>query len=70
MKKYTNKNSGFVTQIILIIVALVLVKYIFHFDIVVWFQTPGPQHIIQTVWGYVTSIYNWVDKTIAGFTKK
>jgi hypothetical protein len=65
-----NKNSGFVMQIILIIIALVLVKYIFHFDIVQWFQTPGPQKVLQTVWGYITDIYNWVDKTVQGLTKK
>lgn len=40
MKKNSNKNRGFVTMILIILVALVLLKYIYDID-VVCFLTQG-----------------------------
>lgn len=40
MKKNSNKNRGFVTMILIILVALVLLKYIYDID-VVGFLTQG-----------------------------
>lgn len=69
-RRKSNNQKGFVTTIVLIIVALVALKYAFHFDLVEYLKSPEPQSIISKIINWIKLIYNWIDKIIAGFFKK
>ncbi len=53
-------NRGFVTTIILIIVGLIALKYAFHFDLVQYLKSPGPQKVAQSIATTLKDLYNWV----------
>ena len=65
-----NNQKGFVTTIVLIIVALVALKYALHFDFGEYLKSPGPQATINKIINWIKLIYNWIDKIISGFFKK
>lgn len=54
-------DGGYIKQVILIVVALVAVKYIFHIDIVAWYNSPEGQKYAGTVWNLIKDFYFWVD---------
>ena len=64
------KKQGFVKTVILIIIALIALKYAFHFDVIEYLKSPGPQKIITDVWNWIKSAYNWLDSFIGHFFKK
>jgi hypothetical protein len=61
MKSNTNKQKGFVLKIVLIVVALVFVKYYFDIDIVEWYKSPSGQKYVGWIWTMIKDFYNWVD---------
>lgn len=69
MKKPSN-SGGYIMEIVLILVALIFIKYYFNFDIVAWIKSPGPQKIIQGIWSYIKGAYNWLDGLGAKYIKK
>lgn len=64
-----NSEKGFITYVILIIIALVAVKYAFHFDIVEYWQTPMVQGYVHGIQGWAKAVYDWADSTVAKFVK-
>ena len=62
--KNKNNQEGFITTIILVIVALIALKYLLNFDVIAYIKSPGPQKTIQMVWGYAKAIYTWIHDTI------
>jgi hypothetical protein len=59
-----------VTSIILIIIALVAVKYAFHFDIVEYWKTPQVQGYVHSIETWAKGLYDWLDKTVAHYVVK
>ncbi|MCX6701976.1 MAG: hypothetical protein NTX96_02150 [Candidatus Zambryskibacteria bacterium] len=58
-------NQGFIGRIILLIIAVIALKYFLNFDIIDWFKSPEGQKIIQPLVIFLTNIYKWLD----GFVK-
>ncbi len=64
------QNEGFIIKIVLIVIALVLLKYFFHFDVLEYLRSPQAQKIIQPVWHVILSFYNWLDNFVRGLVTK
>jgi hypothetical protein len=56
-----NTQDGFIVRILLIIVALVAIKYYYHFDVLAYLKTPEAQKVIGPVWNAIKAVYFWVD---------
>lgn len=67
--KNNKTNEGFVVKILLIIVAIVILKYYFDFDILEYLKSPQAQKVIVPVWGAIKSVYFWVDEIVRGWVK-
>ena len=52
------KNRGIIGTIVLIIVAIVLLKFWFHFDIFTWFSKPEVKDFFSKIWDVVSMIWN------------
>ena len=65
----TNK-SGFITKILLIVIALILLKYIFHFDFVEFLKSTQVQKVIGPVTSFLKDIYNWLDGFVRSIVQK
>ncbi len=50
--------------IILIIVALIGLKYLLNIDVIAYIKSPGPQKVIQTTWTFIKNVYDWLHTTI------
>lgn len=61
------KDRGFVVRILLVIVALIALKYYFHFDLIEWIKSEQGQKIIGPVWSIVKSVYYWLDGLVSGW---
>ncbi len=55
-----SKEDGFIARIVLIVVALIAIKYYFDFDIIEWIKSPEGQKIIEPIWSYIKTTYDWV----------
>lgn len=60
MKK-AKTNEGFISRIILIVVALIALKYFFHFDVIEWIKSEQVQSILRPIINVIKSIYNYLD---------
>ncbi len=61
MKRNFNNQKGFITKLIVIIIALVAIKYYFHFDLLAYLKTPEAQKVIGPVVNAIKAFYSWVD---------
>ncbi|TSC70734.1 MAG: hypothetical protein CEO12_110 [Parcubacteria group bacterium Gr01-1014_46] len=61
------KDQGFVVRIVLIIVALIAIKYYFHFDIVEWVKSPGVQKYLGFLVTFAKTLYGWLDDLVRGW---
>ncbi len=61
------RNEGFILKIVLIIVALVLLKYFLHFDVIEYLKTPQAQKVIGPIWTAIKAFYNWLDTLVRGW---
>jgi hypothetical protein len=52
-----NNNKGFIMRIVLLIGAIIALKYFFHFDLFEWFKSPKAQEIIQPTITFLKSVY-------------
>ncbi len=57
----TKTNGGFISRIILIIIALIALKYFFHFDVIEWIKSDQVQSILRPIINIIKSIYNYLD---------
>lgn len=55
------KDEGFIVRIILVIVAIVALKYAFDIDVIEWFKSEQGQKIVQPLWNFIKNIYEWID---------
>jgi len=67
------KEKGFIGYIILVVIALILLKYFFNWSIFEATATPQGQetvsytrHVIDVIWVYVNPIVMWVWNNIIG----
>lgn len=68
-ENYTNRKRGFITKIIILIVALVAIKYTLHFDIVEYVHSPQVQAYLHTAQEWAQNVYHTVDTTVNRFIK-
>jgi uncharacterized YccA/Bax inhibitor family protein len=66
--KIQTRDKGFVMKIVLIVIAIIALKYTLDFDIIDWVTSENGQKIIQPVWNVIKSFYNWVDGLFRGAT--
>ncbi|MFA5888819.1 MAG: hypothetical protein WCW47_00465 [Candidatus Paceibacterota bacterium] len=57
-------NKGFIGRIILLIIAVIALKYFLHFDLLEWLRSPKAQEIIQPAITFFKILYNWLDDVI------
>ncbi|NQV88278.1 MAG: hypothetical protein HQ402_01835 [Parcubacteria group bacterium] len=58
--KYTNKKRGFLKMILVVIVALALLKFVFHFDIIDFFNSPKAQETVKYVLNVVKIVWEYI----------
>lgn len=63
----TNKRGGFIGKIILLIIAVIALKYLLHFDLVEWFKSDQAQAIIQPAYSFFKIFYGWLDNIVKTF---
>ncbi len=68
--KINDSQRGFITKIILLIVAVIALKYFLHFDIIDWFKSPKVQEGIKPVLDIIKNIYAWLDNFVRGLVGK
>lgn len=56
MKK--EKEGGFIYKILLIVVALVLLKYFLNFDIIEFLSRPEVKNFFAEIWNFIKTIYS------------
>lgn len=61
-------DRGFVSKIILIIIALVAIKYYYHFDIIEWIKSDQGQKIIDPLVTFSKNAYAFIDNLVKGWT--
>jgi hypothetical protein len=62
MKK--SNQDGFIGKILLVIVALLAVKYYLHFDLLEWAKSPEGQSVIAPLIQIIKSFYVWADGVV------
>ncbi|HEY4509341.1 MAG TPA: hypothetical protein VJC13_03665 [Candidatus Paceibacterota bacterium] len=68
--KTNNNQRGFIIKIILLIVAIIALKYFFHFDIIEWIKSPKVQETIKPFVTILKNIYDWLDNFVRGIIHK
>ena len=56
-----SKNKGFIGEVILLIVAIIALKYFLNFDIIDWLKSSKAQEIIQPAINFFKTFYAWLD---------
>jgi len=64
MKKNNSNEGGFIMKIVLLIVAIIALKYFLDFDLIEWFKSDKVQAVIQPVWTLIKDIYDWLDNFV------
>ena len=59
-----SKQSGFISTIILIIIALIILEFVFHIDIIQVLQSPKVQHFSQILKGLWISVSLWFTRLL------
>ncbi|MBA3733023.1 hypothetical protein H0W91_01470 [Patescibacteria group bacterium] len=57
-------NQGFIKNILIVIIAIVLAKYLLHFDFIAWLRTTQARHIIDPIILIIKAVYNWIDNFV------
>lgn len=57
-------NEGFIKKIILIVIALIALKYYLGFDLLEWAKSPEGQSFIAPVIQIIKSFYVWADGVV------
>ena len=65
-----NNNRGFIGRIVLIIIAVIVLKYFLNFDIIEWIKSPRAQEIIQPVITLIKDAYGWLDNFVRNIINK
>lgn len=57
-------NKGFIGRIILLIVAVIALKYFLHFDLIEWIKSPKVQAVLVPIINFFKNIYFWLDNFV------
>lgn len=57
-------NRGFIGRIMLLIVAVIALKYFLGFDIVEWIKSPKVQGVLVPIVNFFKAIYFWLDNFV------
>ncbi len=60
-------NQGFIIKIVIIIIAIIALKYYFQFDVIEWLKSPAVRAFWEPVWGFAITFYNWLDALVRGW---
>ena len=63
-------QDGFIARIVLIVVALIAIKYYFHFDIVEWIKSDQGQKIVSPIVSFSKNLYTYMDNLVGGWVGK
>lgn len=63
-------EEGFIAKIVLIVVALITIKYYFHFDIIEWIKSDAGQKIFGPIIHYTKAFYNFLDNLVRSWVTK
>lgn len=69
MNKKTSE-SGFIKQILLVIIALIALKYFLHFDVIEWIKSDQGQKIFGPIVRFTINTYNFIDSLVKGWVSK
>ncbi len=58
-------NRGFIGRIVLLIIAVIALKYFLDFDIIEWIKSPKVQSVIKPVINFFKNIYFWLDNFVS-----
>ncbi len=64
------KDSGLIKQIVLVIIALILLKYAFNFDVIAWIKSDQGQKVISPIISIIKSVYSWLDSFVRSLVSK
>ena len=62
-----NKERGFIAKILIVVVAIIFIKYYFRIDIIGWFQSGAGRSVWEPVWNLFVKIYMWLDVLVRGW---
>jgi hypothetical protein len=62
--KTNNNQDGFIGRIILLIIAVIALKYFLNFDIIEWAQSPAVVSAVQPLLSVFIKIYQWLEYVI------
>ncbi len=72
-----NKQSGFIMKIVILIIALILLKFVFKFDVIEFLKSPWVKEaydyikeIVLIIWNdYIVALYHYIYNLVSGFVK-
>lgn len=63
-------NQGFIVKIVIIIIAIIALKYYFHWDLISWINSPNAHKYYDPIWAGVKTFYSWLDNLVRGWVGK
>ena len=63
-------NRGFIGRIVLLIVAVIALKYFLKFDLIEWLKSSKAQEIIQPTITFLKTFYDWLDGIVRGIVSR
>lgn len=64
------RDEGFIKQVILIIIALIAIKYYFHFDMLEWAKSPEGQSFMAPLLSVIKILYLWCDMAVRSIVNR
>ncbi len=65
--KTERNDEGFIAKIVLVVIALITLKYYFHFDVIEWLKSDKVQTFISPAITAVKSFYSYMDNLVKGW---
>ncbi len=60
-------ERGFIMRIVLVIIALIALKYYFHFDVLEWLNSQEGKAIVGPLITFVKNLYAYLDTLVKGW---
>ena len=57
-------NKGLIREILIIIIALIILGYVFHISIIDILNAPQVQSNLHWAWNIVTTVWSWISAPI------
>jgi len=65
-----NMNGGFIGKVVLLIIAIIALKYFFGFDILEWLKSPEAHKIYDPAVSLIKDTYTWLDNFVRSIVNK